>query len=145
MNSNHTISQPEQAVLEALSAGEMHVRMNRVRLNDKGDLLIKQSCLAKYMPSIVHIIVHHKILNLIVVYLFSITFSSAYAADPFASAKSEIVDTVGSGSTAQFALLVIGLCAAGITGFLTKNWGAAIGGFVVGMIFLNMALKVVGL
>ena len=71
--------------------------------------------------------------------------SLAHAADPFASAKSEIVDTVGSGSTMQFALLVIGLCAAGITGFLTKNWGGAIGGFVVGMIFLNVALKVVGL
>ncbi|MPY24499.1 hypothetical protein FM037_03285 [Shewanella psychropiezotolerans] len=68
-----------------------------------------------------------------------------YAADPFAPAKSEIVDTVGTGSTAQFALLVIGLCAAGITGFLTKNWGAAIGGFVVGMIFLNVSLRVVGL
>jgi len=65
--------------------------------------------------------------------------------DPFAPAKSEIVDTVGTGSTAQFAILVVGLCAAAITGFLTKNWGAAIGAFVVGMIFVNVALKVVGL
>lgn len=71
--------------------------------------------------------------------------SLAHAADPFLDAKSEIVDTVGSGSTMQFALLVIGLCAAGVTGFVTKNWGGAIGGFVVGMIFLNVALKVVGL
>ena len=71
--------------------------------------------------------------------------SLAHAADPFAVAKAEIVDTVGSGSTAQFGLLVVGLCAAGITGFLTKNWGAAIGGFVVGMIFINAGLKVVGL
>ena len=71
--------------------------------------------------------------------------SLAYAVDPFVNAKSEIIDTVGSGSTMQFALLVIGLCAAGITGFLTRNWGGAIGGFVVGMIFLNVALKVVGL
>jgi len=39
----------------------------------------------------------------------------------------------------------VGLCAAALTGFLTKNWGAAIGAFVVGMIFVNVALKVVGL
>lgn len=69
----------------------------------------------------------------------------AYAADPFAPAKGEIVDTVGTGSTAQFAILVVGLCAGALTGFLTKNWGNAIGGFIVGMIFVNVALKVVGL
>ncbi|WP_394230776.1 hypothetical protein [Shewanella colwelliana] len=80
-----------------------------------------------------------------VLLMFFFVPTLAHAADPFAPAKSEIVDTVGSGSTAQFALLVIGLCAAGITGFVTKNWGAAIGGFIVGMIFLNVALKAVGL
>ncbi|WP_258866556.1 type IV conjugative transfer system pilin TraA [Shewanella morhuae] len=68
-----------------------------------------------------------------------------HAADIFAPAKSEIVDTVGTGSTAQFAILVVGLCVGAITGFLTKNWGAAIGSFIVGIIFVNVALKVVGL
>ncbi|MCL1064285.1 hypothetical protein MK852_19390 [Shewanella benthica] len=90
----------------------------------------------------------YKIVGMFILWVLLMVFfvpTLVHAADPFAPAKSEIVDTVGSGSTAQFALLVIGLCAAGITGFLTRNWGAAIGGFVVGMIFLNVALKVVGL
>ena len=90
----------------------------------------------------------YKVVGMIIIWGLLMVFfvpTLAHAADPFAAAKSEIVDTVGTGSTAQFALLVIGLCAAAITGFLTKNWGAAIGGFIVGMIFINVALKVVGL
>ena len=90
----------------------------------------------------------YKIVGMFILWVLLMVFfvpTLVHAADPFAVAKAEIVDTVGSGSTAQFGLLVVGLCAAGITGFLTKNWGAAIGGFVVGMIFINAGLKVVGL
>ena len=59
-----------------------------------------------------------KIVGMLIVWALLMVFfvpTLAHAADPFAPAKSEIVDTVGSGSTAQFALLVIGLCAAAIT------------------------------
>lgn len=90
----------------------------------------------------------YKIVGMIIVWALLMVFfvpTLAHAADPFATAKSEIVDTVGTGSTAQFAILVVGLCAGALTGFLTKNWGAAIGSFIVGMIFVNVALKVVGL
>jgi len=102
--------------------------------------------LAKHIPSNRTINVMRVVGIFIVCVVATLIMSwDVHAADPFAPAKSEIVDTVGTGSTAQFAILVVGLCAAAITGFLTKNWGAAIGAFVVGMIFVNVALKVVGL
>ena len=90
----------------------------------------------------------YKVVGMFILWVLLMVFfvpGLSAATDPFVDGKDEIVATVGSGSTMQFALLVIGLCAAGITGFITKNWGGAIGGFVVGMIFLNVALKVVGL
>ncbi|MGL5472196.1 MAG: hypothetical protein ACRDCT_29140 [Shewanella sp.] len=102
--------------------------------------------LAKHMPSD-RFIFWMRVIGLFIICVVATLILSwdVHAADPFAPAKSEIVDTVGTGSTAQFALLVVGLISAAIVGFLTKNWGAAIGGFIVGMIFINVALKVVGL
>lgn len=102
--------------------------------------------LAKHIPSDSTIFIM-RIVGLIIICLgATLIFSwDVHAADVFAPAKNEIVDTVGTGSTAQFAILVVGLCAGALTGFLTKDWGKAIGGFIVGMIFINVTLKVVGL
>lgn len=84
------------------------------------------------------------IIGVILFILFSYP-GLAYAADPFAEAKAEITSTVGTGSTVQFGILAAGLVIAVVTGFVSKNWPAAIGAFVVGMIFVNAGLKVVGM
>ncbi|HIF9218430.1 TPA: hypothetical protein ACX6QF_004000 [Photobacterium damselae] len=69
----------------------------------------------------------------------------AHAADMFASAKTEIQESTNSDSTLWFSLTIAGLGVSGLTGFLTKNWPLAIGGFFVGMIFLSAAAGVIGL
>ena len=71
--------------------------------------------------------------------------TSTYAADIFSGSKDIIVDTVGSDSNLYFALMVVGVVIAALTGFLTKNWPAAIGSFIVGVIFINTAMNFVGL
>lgn len=102
--------------------------------------------LAKHIPSDRTIFLMRVIGIFIICVVATLLLSwDVHAADPFAPAKSEIVDTVGTGSTAQFAILAVGLCAAAVGGFLTKNWGGAIGGFIVGVIFVNVGMKVVGL
>ncbi|WP_338728998.1 hypothetical protein V8687_23725 (plasmid) [Shewanella baltica] len=102
--------------------------------------------LAKHIPSDSTILIMRIVGLFIICVGTALLFSwDVHAADVFAPAKNEIVDTVGTGSTAQFAILVVGLCAGALTGFLTKDWGKAIGGFIVGMIFINVTLKVVGL
>lgn len=74
-----------------------------------------------------------------------VVMNPSYAVDIFGGEKAQITDTVGDGSVVQFAILTLGVVGAAITGYLTKNWGASIGGFVVGMLFLNITMKVVGL
>lgn len=69
----------------------------------------------------------------------------AHAADMFASAKGEIQESTNSDSSLWFGLTVAGLAVSGLTGFLTKNWPLAIGGFFAGMLFLNAAAGVIGL
>ncbi|MEC6833604.1 type IV conjugative transfer system pilin TraA [Photobacterium toruni] len=69
----------------------------------------------------------------------------AAGADLFATTKDEIKASAGRDSGLWFAITVIGLAVGAITGFVTKNWAAAVGGFVVGMIFLNAAASVIGL
>ncbi|MCS6125049.1 hypothetical protein G3495_21010 [Shewanella baltica] len=102
--------------------------------------------LAKHIPSDSTIFIMRCTFLFIICIVATLLLSwDVHAADPFAPAKSEIVDTVGTGSTAQFAILAVGLCAAAVGGFLTKNWGGAIGGFIVGVIFVNVGMKVVGL
>ncbi|MBS0043833.1 hypothetical protein KFE26_16240 [Shewanella sp. M16] len=102
--------------------------------------------LAKHIPSDSTIFIMRCTFLFIICVVATLLLSwDVHAADPFAPAKSEIVDTVGTGSTAQFAILAVGLCAAAVGGFLTKNWGGAIGGFIVGVIFVNVGMKVVGL
>ncbi|WP_299006892.1 hypothetical protein [uncultured Shewanella sp.] len=68
-----------------------------------------------------------------------------YAEDIFLNQKDEIKDTVGAESTVQFALLGASIFIAALMGYRTKDWGTAIGTFVVGMLFLNITMKVVGL
>ena len=69
----------------------------------------------------------------------------AASTDLFAGTKEEIKASAGRNSGLWFAITVIGLAVGAITGFVTKNWAAAVGGFVVGMIFLNAAASVIGL
>ncbi len=69
----------------------------------------------------------------------------ALAVDMFASGKTAIKDTVGSDSTVETAILASGVVGAALTGFITKNWIGAIGGFAVGMIFWSVAAPLVGL
>ncbi|ADT96700.1 MULTISPECIES: hypothetical protein [Shewanella] len=102
--------------------------------------------LAKHIPSNRTINVMRVVGIFIVCVVATLLLSwDVHAIDIFAPAKNEIVDTVGTGSTAQFAILVAGLCVGALTGFLTRDWGKAIGGFIVGIIFVNVGLKVVGL
>ncbi|ENO8811608.1 hypothetical protein ACCE85_003658 [Photobacterium damselae] len=72
---------------------------------------------------------------------------SAWAAgtDLFKAGKDQINASAGSQSTLWFSMTVVGLAVAAVTGFMTKNWFAAIGGFFAGMIFLNVAAGVIGL
>ena len=70
---------------------------------------------------------------------------NAHAIDLFASGKEQIKTTTNSESTLYLAMMVIGLAAAAVTGFVTKNWFAAIGGFAAGVIFVNVAMGIIGL
>ena len=80
-----------------------------------------------------------------VMMMFMPSAAHAAGADLFASTKEEIKASAGRDSGLWFAITVIGLAVGAITGFVTKNWAAAIGGFVVGMIFLNAAASVIQL
>lgn len=74
-----------------------------------------------------------------------VVMNPSYAVDIFGAEKAQITDTVGSDSVVQFALLGASIFMAALMGYKTKDWGAAIGTFVVGMLFLNISMKVVGL
>ncbi|WP_305840045.1 hypothetical protein [Photobacterium leiognathi] len=69
----------------------------------------------------------------------------ANAADLFAGARAQINESTNSSSTLWFAVTVAGLAGAALTGFLTKNWPLAIGGFFAGIIFMRAAAAVIGL
>lgn len=77
--------------------------------------------------------------------LLIVVAQPAVAADLFASAKSAIKDTAGTGSGVETAILAAGALGGAITGFMTKNWVGALGGFATGMIFWNVAAPLVGL
>ena len=67
------------------------------------------------------------------------------ADDMFAAGKEVIKVSAGKGSTVETAMLGSGLFAAAVTGFVSRNWMAAVGGFAGGMIFWNVAAPLVGL
>jgi len=69
----------------------------------------------------------------------------ALAVDLFANGKDAIKETVGSDSTVETAILASGAVGAALTGFISKNWIGAIGGFAVGMVFWSVAAPLVGL
>lgn len=69
----------------------------------------------------------------------------ALAADLFATAKTTIKENAGNGSGLYQAMTVAGLGAAGVGGYMTKNWVGAVGGFATGMIFTNTAMTMLGI
>lgn len=88
----------------------------------------------------------YPVLTLLVVSAFMLLMPNmAHAADLFANAKAQITESTNSDSTLWFAVTVAGLAGAALTGFLTKNWPLAIGGFFAGIIFMRAASSVIGL
>ena len=83
--------------------------------------------------------------SLFVMMIFMPSTAFAAGTDLFKATKEEIKASAGRDSGLWFAITVIGLAVGAITGFVTKNWAAAVGGFAVGMIFLNAAASVIGL
>ncbi|GAB6264295.1 type IV conjugative transfer system pilin TraA [Photobacterium sp. R1] len=69
----------------------------------------------------------------------------AFAADIFAGAKATIKDNTDSNSASYMAMTVAGLSVSAIGGYMTKNWVGAIGGFLTGIVFTNIAMTIVGL
>lgn len=76
--------------------------------------------------------------------LFSLAPPSL-ATDLFAVGKETIKSTAGDGSAAEMAMLTAGAFGGAITGFATRNWFGAIGGFAGGMIFWEVIKPLVGL
>lgn len=72
---------------------------------------------------------------------------SAWAAgtDLFSTGKEQIKASTNKDSTLWLSMTIVGLAVAAITGFVTKNWFAAIGGFFAGIIFLNVASSIIHL
>ncbi len=68
-----------------------------------------------------------------------------YAADLFSTAKTAMKDTAGTDSGVEMAMLVVGALGAAVTGFTTRNWYGAVGGFAGGMIFWEVIKPLVGL
>lgn len=83
--------------------------------------------------------------TLLAAVLFLMPDSAWAGADLFQAGKDQIKSSTNSDSTLWFAMTVVGLAVAAITGFVTKNWFAAIGGFFAGIIFLNVAGGIIGL
>lgn len=69
----------------------------------------------------------------------------ALAADLFATGKQALKESAGKGSTVETAILSSGLIGAAVTGFMTRNWFAAVGGFVGGNILWSVGAPMVGL
>ncbi len=68
-----------------------------------------------------------------------------YATDLFASGKTTVTNTVGSGSSGEFYILVAGLIGGIILGIIQKNWVGGIIGFFVGVVFWEVGKAFVGL
>ena len=69
----------------------------------------------------------------------------ALAADIFATGKTAIKESAGKGSMVETAILGSGLIGAAVTGFATRNWLGAAGGFVGGNILWSVGAPLVGL
>lgn len=73
------------------------------------------------------------------------SIAPAMADDLFASGKTTVTDTVGSGSSGEFYILVAGLIGGIIVGIIQKNWVGGIIGFFVGVVFWEVGKSFVGL
>lgn len=69
----------------------------------------------------------------------------ALAADIFASGKQAMKDSAGKGSAVETAMLGTGLAGAVVTGLMSRNWFAAVGGFIGGSVLWNVGAPLVGL
>lgn len=69
----------------------------------------------------------------------------ALAADIFESGKQAMKDTAGKGSAVETAMLGTGLAGAVVTGLMSRNWFAAVGGFIGGSVLWNVGAPLVGL
>ena len=80
--------------------------------------------------------------------LFTLWLASvmpAFADDLFESGKTTVTDTVGTGSSGEFYILVAGLIGGVILGIIQKNWIGGIIGFFVGVVFWEVGKAFVGL
>ncbi len=73
------------------------------------------------------------------------TSAPAMATDLFAGGKTTVTNTIGSGSSGEFYILVAGLVGAVIGGVVQRNWVGGIIGFFVAMVFWEIGKSVVGL
>ncbi|TFH89505.1 type IV conjugative transfer system pilin TraA [Vibrio ouci] len=96
------------------------------------------------MPTVNSPISRQMVLLLFAVVLFGIAAPSL-SADLFSAGKETIKSTAGDGSAAEMAMLTAGAFGGAVTGFATRNWFGAIGGFAGGMIFWEVIKPLVGL
>jgi len=89
--------------------------------------------------------VNHFIFVTVTILLLLIIAAPSLATDLFAGGKATIKDTAGEDSAAEMAILTAGALGAAATGFMTRNWFAAVGGFAGGMIFWEVIKPLVGL
>ncbi|CAK1711107.1 hypothetical protein VCRA2116O28_1300001 [Vibrio crassostreae] len=54
-------------------------------------------------------------------------------------------DSAGKGSAVETAMLGTGLAGAVVTGLMSRNWFAAVGGFIGGSVLWNVGAPLVGL
>ncbi|ENM5739382.1 type IV conjugative transfer system pilin TraA [Vibrio mimicus] len=88
----------------------------------------------------------HALVFVIGMAVFALLISHpALAEDIFASGKQAMKDTAGKGSVIETAMLGAGLMGAVVTGLMTRNWFAALGGFAGGSILWNVGAPLVGL
>lgn len=80
----------------------------------------------------------------VAVTIFVVLFSlPTHAADLFASAKTNIEETAGEGSSVHLSLMAAGLIGSMIVGYIAKNWVAGIATFVIGVIFWSVGQSIV--
>jgi type IV conjugative transfer system pilin TraA len=97
------------------------------------------------MPLISQKQTNHLLFLLVATSIFLCFASPSFATDLFAGGKATIKSTAGDDSAAEMAMLTAGALGAAATGFMTRNWFAAIGGFAGGMIFWEVIKPLVGL
>lgn len=88
---------------------------------------------------------NHVLFLLLATFLLLCFAAPSFATDLFAAGKATIKSTAGDDSAAEMAMLTVGALSAAVTGFATRSWFGAIGGFAGGAIFWEIAKPLVGL